>query len=290
MRFLSYLAVTRLLVFSCIGLITMISVFAQQSDGDPIRSKLENAKVTFERALEKNRKDVIGEIDKRVTAAGKKGDRKGKEAALSERQTFVESDQMPKATPIAIKDRYEKAVKELGDAFIAAGKLYTKAGKDDESALVDKEKDVFRNRYSRTPQDAVRFRGKSYKVFNDKSTWHQAKAKCEQMGGRLAVVDNPAVNDFLVTELEKSNLADAFLGATDEAREGEWLWVTNTKLSFNNWGVWDLKNQKNREPNNFTGNEHYLLLVAVMKDRPEWRGKWADVPDSPGAAFICQWD
>lgn len=159
-----------------------------------------------------------------------------------------------------------------------------------ESALVDKEKDVFLNRYRRTPPNAVRFRGKFYKVFNDKSTWHQAKAKCEQMGGRLAVVDNPAVNDFLVTELEKSNLADAFLGATDEAREGEWLWVTDTKLSFNNWGVWELKNQKNREPNNHTGNEHYLLLVAVMKDRPEWRGKWADVPDSPGAAFICQWD
>ena len=44
----------------------------------------------------------------------------------------------------------------------------------------------------RYPADAREFRGKRYKVFPQQLTWHEARVKCQESGGHLAVVTSRA--------------------------------------------------------------------------------------------------
>ncbi len=109
-------------------------------------------------------------------------------------------------------------------------------------------------------------------------TWKEAKAKCEELGGRLAVVTGKQQNDFLTKLVTTTGKAEAWLGATDEVKEGTWVWVDGSAMTYKNWGP--------GQPNNKGNVEHYLLLWAVQK------GVWSDQPDrsnqhNPG--FICEW-
>ncbi len=101
------------------------------------------------------------------------------------------------------------------------------------------------------------------------------------MGGHLAIARNKATNDFLTDLVRRARKETVWLGATDEQKEGTWLWGDGQPLSYTNWD--SLGNQ----PNNKQGQEHYLVLWTKRN------GFWCDQPDisteqKPG--FICQWD
>ena len=63
-------------------------------------------------------------------------------------------------------------------------------------------------------------------------------------------------------------------GPTDEAAEGQWVWVDGQNMTYANWEP--LGNQ----PNNKRGEEHFLMLRYIAD------GKWCDQPDisTEGAA------
>jgi hypothetical protein len=167
---------------------------------------------------------------------------------------------------------------KLEDAYGAAVKKYTMDGKIALAKAVQKEFDEFKAGSSR-PADAVKFGGKFYKVYDTNLTWHEAKKKCEQVGGRLAVIDSAEENEFVVGLVKKSKVVEVWLGATDEKKEGEWVWVTGKRMTYRNW--------ERTQPNNKPPGEHYLMLVLGQD------GRWSDQPDKsvqhkPG--FVCQWD
>ncbi len=85
------------------------------------------------------------------------------------------------------------------------------------------------------PEDAKTFEGKRYKVFAEELTWHGARLKCEEMGGRLAVVRGEGENRFVTSLLAAQGLGTAWLGATDEKAEGRWVWLDGTELQYQNW-------------------------------------------------------
>jgi Lectin C-type domain len=122
------------------------------------------------------------------------------------------------------------------------------------------------------PADATYYGGKWYRIYLEKNDWKSAKAKCQRPGGSLVVVHDAATQEFI------RNLADGldlWLGATDEAIEGRWMWVDGTQMTFKAWD--------RHEPNNGSGVEHYLHI---------WRsGLWNDSPNKSTTAigFICQW-
>jgi uncharacterized protein (TIGR03067 family) len=133
------------------------------------------------------------------------------------------------------------------------------------------------------PDDADVFEGHSYKLFREVMTWHQAKRRCEDLGGHLATVTSEPENDFIVV-LAKSGIAKlgqldgVWLGATDEEKEGDWRWIGGGKLTFSKWGE--------GQPNNKANEEHYMLLWLP-------RAVWADQPDRSKehvAYFVCEWD
>ena len=133
------------------------------------------------------------------------------------------------------------------------------------------------------PQDATVFNGHSYKFFPDVLTWHQAKSRCEEMGGHLAIIESDAENSFVAAHAEKSisnrrDMDGVWIGATDELKEGAWKWVDANPLAFTKWGP--------GQPNNKQNEEHYLLLFLQTHE-------WSDQPDRSvqhTAYFVCEWD
>ena len=131
------------------------------------------------------------------------------------------------------------------------------------------------------PDDAIEFRGKSYKAFAQQLSWHQAGARCRELGGHLAVAKSDEENRFLISLIKRRGVDVVWLGATDEHVEGKWMWVDGTPMRYSNWSP------VGHQPNNKQGVEHYLIMMLSQG------GKWSDQPDnsieaSPG--FVCQWD
>ena len=133
---------------------------------------------------------------------------------------------------------------------------------------------------------AVKFGGKDYKFFPDVMTWSAAKKKCEEYGGRLAVVTSEEHNKFLTKLVTAAGKQEAWLGATDGKKEGTWVWLDNSVMwvegksrTYTNWD--------RTQPNNKPPGEHCLMLWAkqngVWVDQPET----ALAPHKPG--FFCEW-
>lgn len=101
-----------------------------------------------------------------------------------------------------------------------------------------------------------------------KKSWEEARAFCKSRGADLVTIDSKERNDFLAT----LGLTDAYIGASDTAKEGTWLWVTGKALSFKSWNE--------SEPNNSGGKENCAVFGAA--------GKWNDVPCDGERAFLCQ--
>ena len=128
---------------------------------------------------------------------------------------------------------------------------------------------------------AKEFKGKSYLAVREELSWREARQRCLEMGGHLAVVTDEPRNSFLTALLRSQGVNAAWLGATDELIEGQWVWVDSSPMLYRNW------DQVGRQPNNKQGLEHYLVLLVRNG------GKWCDQPNSlnlehPG--FVCQWD
>ena len=70
------------------------------------------------------------------------------------------------------------------------------------------------------PADAVTFNGHFYRFYPDAMSWKQAKARCEAIGGKLVVIDSAEENAFVGGLIQAAGKVDAWIGATDEAREG----------------------------------------------------------------------
>jgi hypothetical protein len=115
-------------------------------------------------------------------------------------------------------------------------------------------------------------------------TWKEAKAYCESLGGHLAMPKDVTVNNF-IKELIKGLASKRFwLGATDEAVEGEWKWIDGSDMVY--------KNFPESQPDNAGGLEHYLEIAnpstLTHVTAENW---WNDLPDaSESIAMVCEWD
>ena len=100
-------------------------------------------------------------------------------------------------------------------------------------------------------------------AFADKSAlnWSQARAACQEWGGELATLAAKEAN-VAARGLANSacNKAAAWIGLTDQVKEGLWRWTDGSAPQFANWN--------GGEPNN-SGNEDYTQMLAD--------GRWNDI-------------
>ena len=115
--------------------------------------------------------------------------------------------------------------------------------------------------------------GHTFKYYSNALTWANAKTACENLGGHLATSTSAGKNTFL-KGLIPSSTTWAFLGGTDEAKEGTWKWVTGETWRYTKW--------EGSEPNNSGGVEDYLILRNTD-------GIWWDTGEGP-TPYICEWD
>ena len=96
-------------------------------------------------------------------------------------------------------------------------------------------------------------------------SWHDAVIMAENAGGYLATVTD-SVEARIVTTLLSGPGDEAWLGASDEAQEGAWTWITGEPWGYTNWYP--------GEPNAGRDTEDYLLATSGLG------GRWVDVWDN----------
>lgn len=124
-----------------------------------------------------------------------------------------------------------------------------------------------------------------YSLFKEMVSWHQAKKKCEEMGGYLVCIESEDENNFLYDRIKDID-GSIFIGASDEGKEGDWIWVNGKGMSYTNWAK--------GEPDNAGDNEHYACFIPLMNE-----DKWSDMSSVIRRArnkeritygYICEWN
>jgi hypothetical protein len=109
--------------------------------------------------------------------------------------------------------------------------------------------------------------GHQYWVSNNTTSWQDAKTACETAGGHLATIGSSGENDFatLAAEYVGSDCGGLWIGLTDAAIEGTFVWVTAEPLSYTNW--------YSGEPNN-DGDQDYATMQCPASGKTV--GQWDD--------------
>ena len=80
-----------------------------------------------------------------------------------------------------------------------------------------------------------------------------------------------------------SNSPDMWLGATDEIKEGDWVWVTGESWSYTNWYP---SEPTNCCPAQYCGPQECTPESYLTVDNT---GQWNDTPDGE-MFFVCEWE
>ena len=91
------------------------------------------------------------------------------------------------------------------------------------------------------------FGANCYKLFSQTLNWEAAEKHCQGEGGHLASVQSAEENNFLTGMTTEMH----WLGATDIAFEGDWVWQDGTARVFTDW--------KAGQPDNNNNNENCLM-------------------------------
>lgn len=123
----------------------------------------------------------------------------------------------------------------------------------------------------------------TYQIFNNCSTWEQAKEYCESLGGHLATISSQQENDYLYQLMLSSGLKSVYFGLSDNENEGIFKWVNDEQIIYSNW--------HQGEPNSENSHEDYGMFYYKFDD-----GTWNDGDfeydgtANDTVAFICEWD
>lgn len=105
-----------------------------------------------------------------------------------------------------------------------------------------------------------------------------AEAKAIELGGHLVAIDNLAEQDWILDTFNPSRNKNTWIGLSDTAVEGTFVWSNGQPVTFTYWGI--------NEPNNSGGNEDYAYI-----DAPHGTDRWNDLVDktehsAPGGGFL----
>jgi hypothetical protein len=137
-----------------------------------------------------------------------------------------------------------------------------------------------RSRQIPNPNTNQVFTMSRYEVVREAGSWHEAKAKAEARGGHLVTLVDETEYDEMVRQLG-SEPEGAWIGATDEALEGNWRWITDEPWGYSRWS--------GGEPNNAGGGQHYAYIWGNGANGKSGRG-WDDLTACCVGAFIVEYD
>jgi len=120
---------------------------------------------------------------------------------------------------------------------------------------------------------------KCYILRKGQSSWEDAKTRCTNEGDlRLAVITN-ANQNAAVQAAVTQHTGKAYIGLTDSASEGTWVWSDGSSYSYTNWISGQPATQDNQD-------------CVVMRDSGKNIGKWAHVgcgkSVNDNINFVCE--
>ena len=266
---------------------TLVPSIARPIDVETVHKNLEQARNSHRLKIEKLREAVTKDLENASKSARVRGLVKEMDMVAKELEHFRATGKVP--SKLVTRERlkqYESAYESLAKALAAGSGELLRLMRDDEARKVDAELGELRKSYAatrnRVPETATAAQdGKSYQAFDRVLTWKEAQQACVQMGGHLPIIRTEAEDRLVRGLMEAAGLKQAWLGATDEIKEGQWRWIDGTEMTYTNWA----KDQPNDA--NFDGTgEDYLVS--------QWDGKWWDFPNRGQAAgghpgFVCEW-
>jgi hypothetical protein len=124
-------------------------------------------------------------------------------------------------------------------------------------------------------RETVDFEGHSYQLMARWDTWDDAAERCAEMNGHIVDIESAAENDFIWNTFQVPIGTSLYLGASDEDREGWWIWPNGARVRYENWA--------NGEPND-VNNEDQAEMVHD--------GTWNDIqwPLDAYLYYVCEWD
>ena len=79
----------------------------------------------------------------------------------------------------------------------------------------------------------LRYGDSAYVIVNG-STWNEAESNAIKLGGHLVTINSEDENRFL-TQLGAGRTDNYYIGLTDQAREGNWIWASGEASTYRNW-------------------------------------------------------
>ena len=102
--------------------------------------------------------------------------------------------------------------------------------------------------------------------------WTEAKEIAANLGGYLLTIDSEAENNWVKNNLGDYKWDTYWLGYSDAAEEGTFVWDNGSSSTYTNWN--------NGEPNN-SGDEDYATFYG-------YQGTWNDLGANDGRYFIIE--
>ncbi|MBD3184031.1 T9SS type A sorting domain-containing protein [Candidatus Poribacteria bacterium] len=102
----------------------------------------------------------------------------------------------------------------------------------------------------------------SYTVVTESKTWRDAKAYAESLGGYLITIGSEQENKCAADMATAKGIRSFWLGLSDEAQEGNFVWVTGEPVTYTNW--------YSGQPDNNGNNEHYVEMGYPDHPRESW--------------------
>ena len=124
------------------------------------------------------------------------------------------------------------------------------------------------------PSETFTYNGTEYLLTDGATSWEEARAEAESLGGNLVAIDDAAEQAWLSQTFGDERL---WIGLSDRDSEGNFQWVNGDTSSYRNWAA--------GEPNDykfggaFTAGEDYALMNY------NGLGQWNDMPNSYAGTF-----
>jgi hypothetical protein len=95
--------------------------------------------------------------------------------------------------------------------------------------------------------------GHEYLLTTTPKTWVDAEAEAVTQGGHLVTINNATEQAMLQAWLPVGDTNNYWIGFTDQAVEGTWVWCSGEPVTYTNWN--------SGEPNNM-GSENWAYLMS----------------------------
>lgn len=146
---------------------------------------------------------------------------------------------------------------------------------------IEKQTVTFTYDYNETKVTSKVYNGHLYELYDCGIRWTEAKTKAENKGGHLVTITSSGENSAVKTLIANGNSTYYWIGASDNAVEGTFRWVTGENFSYTNY--------KSGQPDNYIHTEYHNIdedYLMIYKETGEWNDLLNDQP----CGYIVEYD